>query len=46
MTNNRRNALAMLSINKDLTSEIRDFDDKIMEKFIQSKNRKIDFLYK
>ena len=34
MKNERLNALAMLSINKELVKEMKDFDDRVLEKFI------------
>lgn len=46
MTEERLCALAMLSIEKDLIMEIPDFNDKVINKFAQQKDRRMDFLYK
>ena len=46
MKNDRLNALAMLSINKELVKEMKDFDDRVLEKFVNLKERRMDFVYK
>lgn len=46
MTEERLSALAMLSIEKDLIMEIPDFNEKVINKFAQQKERRMDFLYK
>ena len=46
MTNQRLNALACLSIQKDMIREIPDFNQKVIEKFARSKDRRAEFLYK
>ena len=43
MKNARLNALAMLSVNKELVKEIKDFDAR---KFVNLKERRMDFVYK
>lgn len=43
MKNDRLNALAMLSINKELVKEMKDFDAR---KFVNLKERRMDFVYK
>lgn len=46
MGNDRLNALAMMSINKNLVQDIDSFDDKVLEKFISMKNRRAEFTFK
>lgn len=46
MTNDRLNALAMMSINRDFVHEIPNFDEKVLETFVALKNRRMDFLFK
>ena len=46
MTNDRLNALAMLSIHKELIRSMPDFNDRVITKFAQLKTRRAEFLYK
>ncbi len=46
MTNDRLNALAMLSIHKELIRSIPDFTDRVITYFAQTKTPWADFLYK
>lgn len=46
MSEDRLNALVMMAINKDLYMNIPDFDDKVIEKFISQKDRRMDFVFK
>lgn len=46
MLNDRLNALAMMSINRNLILEINNFDEKVMEKFISLKDHRADFNFK
>ena len=46
MTNERLNALAMLSIHRKFVRETRNFNELVIEKFAQLKNRRAEFLYK
>ncbi len=46
MTQDRLNALAMLSIEKKLVKDIPDFNTKVIEKFVNQKERRAKFLYK
>ncbi|KAL2095588.1 hypothetical protein ACEWY4_007736 [Coilia grayii] len=46
MTQDRLNALAMLSIEKKMTCEIPDFNTRVIEKFASQKDRRAKFLYK
>ena len=46
MNNERLGALAMLSIESKLVSEIKDFNEKVMDHFSTSKIRRIDFIFK
>ena len=46
MTNDRLNALAIMSIKRDFMHEISNFDAKVLETFVALKNRRIDFLFK
>ncbi|KAK9753079.1 hAT family C-terminal dimerization region [Popillia japonica] len=46
MLDDRLNALAMMSINRNLVHEINNFDDKVMEKFISMKDRSAHFVFK
>ena len=40
------NALAMLSIHKDLVQDTRNFNEMVIDKFVHLKNRRAEFLYK
>lgn len=42
----RLSALAMLSIERDFILSIPDFNQKVIEKFASTKERRMDFLYK
>ena len=44
MGQERLSALAMLSIEKDFIMGIQDFNNKVIDKFAQSKDRRADFL--
>ena len=46
MTNERLNALACLSIQKDMIRKTPEFNQKVIEKFAKAKERSVDFLYK
>lgn len=46
MTEDRLNALAMLSLEKQLISEIPGFNAKVIEKFSLGKNRRMNFVFK
>lgn len=46
MDQERLNALAMLSIEKDFIRHIPDFNKKVIERFASDKNRRMDFVYK
>ncbi|KAL1261516.1 hypothetical protein QQF64_006781 [Cirrhinus molitorella] len=46
MTQERLNALAMLSVEKRLVIEITDFNMKVIEKFASQKERRAKFLFK
>ncbi|CAH1103808.1 unnamed protein product [Psylliodes chrysocephalus] len=46
MNEERLNALAMMSINKNFVHSIDNFDEKVVEHFVMVKNRTIDFTYK
>nr|CAI5844592.1 unnamed protein product [Callosobruchus analis] len=42
----RLNALAMMSINKNFVHSIDNFDERVIEHFVKVKNRRHDFTYK
>ncbi|XP_009291966.1 zinc finger MYM-type protein 1 [Danio rerio] len=46
MTQERLNALAMLSIEKRLVTEMTDFNQKVIEKFASQKERRAKFIFK
>lgn len=46
MTQARLNALAMLSMEKELIKEIPEFNKRTIEKFVHIKDRRANFLYK
>ena len=46
MSQDRLNALAVLSIEKHYIQGIPDFDNKVIEVFCSKKNRRMDFLFK
>ena len=46
MSEERLSALAMLSIEKDLIIEIPDFDQRLIDKFSQNKERRMDSLFR
>lgn len=46
MSNDKPNALAMMSINRDFVREISNFDEKVLEKFESLEHRRLDFTYK
>ena len=46
MTNERLNALAALSIQKDLIRDLPNFNQRVIDKFAASKDRRIHLLYK
>ena len=46
MTNERLNALAMLSIHRNFVKETPNFNELVIEKFARLKNRRAEFLYK
>jgi hypothetical protein len=45
MTEDRLNALAVLSIKKPFIRSIPDFDNKVIETFSAAKDRRIDIMY-
>ena len=46
MTENRLSALAMLAVERKLLNNIKDFNNKVIDKFARLKNRRMDFLLK
>ena len=46
MGNERLSALAMLFIESKLVSEIKDFNEKVMDHFFTSNIRRMDFIFK
>lgn len=46
MTQERLNALAMLSMEKRLVTEMTDFNQKVIEKFASQKERRAKFIFK
>ena len=46
MTNERLSALGMLSIEKNMIAEIKDFNEKVMDHFASVKNRRMEFIFK
>ena len=46
MTNERLKALAVLTVQKYLIRGISEFNSKVIVKFAQQKNRRMDFIYK
>lgn len=46
MGENRLTALAMLSIEKEMITEIPNFNELVIEEFISKKNRRADFQFK
>jgi hypothetical protein len=46
MSDERLNALAMISINKNLIHNINDFDEKVIQDFISAKDRRMDFSFR
>lgn len=46
MTQDRLNALAMLSMEKRLVNEMADFNQKVIDRFASLKDRRAKFLYK
>lgn len=46
MNDDRLNALAMMSVNKNLVHNITNFDEKVIEHFISVKDRRLEFTYK
>ena len=46
MTNDRLNALAMLSIHGNFVRQSQNFNELVIEKFVHLKNRRAEFLYK
>lgn len=46
MSEERLNALAMMSVNKNLIHNISNFDEKVIEHFISQKDRRLDFVFK
>ena len=46
MTEDRLTSLSMLSIEKKFISEIDNFNDKVITKFANRKERRIDLIYK
>lgn len=46
MTQERLTALAMLSIEKDLVMSIPDFNQRVIDRFAQQKERRMEFLFK
>lgn len=46
MDEDRLSALAMMSIEKEMTRKITDFNERIIERFASKKERRMDFMYK
>ena len=46
MLNDRLTALAMISIENELLSNMEDFNEKVIQYFASSKNRRMDFIFK
>ena len=46
MTDDRLNALGMLSTEKKLIREMPDFNELVIDKFAQLKERRANFLYR
>lgn len=46
MSEDRLNALAVLSIEKTFIRCIPDFDNKVIDLFCSAKNRRMDFMFK
>lgn len=46
MEQDRLSSLAMLSIERNLVMEISDFNNKVIERFVQIKDRRLDFTFK
>ena len=46
MGQKRLNALSMLSIENTFINGLLDFNDKVIERFAQAKNRRANFLFK
>ena len=46
MTEKRLNALAMLSIEKEMIKNIENFNSKVIEKFVNMKDRRMDFKFR
>ena len=44
--NERLSALAMLSIEKNMVAEMKDFNAKVIEHFSTAKKRRMDFIFK
>ena len=46
MTNERLSALGMLSIEKNMIAEIKNFNEKVMDHLASVKNRRMEFIFK
>ena len=46
MHNERLNALGMLTIENIMITEIKDFNEKVINHFATSKNRRLDLIFK
>ena len=46
MLNERLTALAMISMENELISNMEDFNEKVIQYFASSKNRRMDFIFK
>lgn len=46
MAQDRLSALAMLSMERDMIMKIPDFNQRVIDKFAASKDRRMDFLFK
>ena len=46
MLNERLTALAMISTGNAMINEIENFNEKVIDHFATSRNRKIDFIFK
>ena len=46
MLNERLTALAMISMENELISNMEDFNEKVIQYFATSKNRRMDFIFK
>ena len=46
MNQDHLNTLSMISVEKNMISRIKNFIEKVIEKFCNAKNRRMEFIYK